>query len=801
MSENAQSKENKTYNADNIKVLKGLSAVRKRPAMYIGSTGTEGLHHLVYEVVDNSIDEALAGYCDYITVIIHVNNSVTVEDNGRGIPVDWHEKENMPAAQVVMTVLHAGGKFDKDSYKVSGGLHGVGVSVVNALSEELLLSVRREGTVWKQTYVRGVPSTKLTEEGKTKRTGTIVTFKPDPEIFTELEFSFDVLSKRLRELAFLNSGITILIKDERNDREHTFHYEGGISSFVEHLNQNKKTLHPKPIYFSAEKEGIILDIALQFNDSYTEQLFSFANNINTIEGGTHLSGFKSAVTRTFNAYSQANNLLKNLKMALTGDDIREGMTCVISVKIPEPQFEGQTKTKLGNSEVKGLVEAIVNEKLGEYLEENPAVAKRIIAKSVDAARARDAARKARDLTRRKNVLEVSSLPGKLADCQEKDPANSELFIVEGDSAGGSAKQARDRRNQAVLPLKGKILNVEKARFDKMLNNDEIRTIITALGTGIGGDDFNISKLRYHKVVIMTDADVDGSHIRTLLLTFFYRQMPEVVERGHLYIAQPPLFKMSKGKSSVYLKNEDDFSNYLIERSSEKVTVSIGEKKYNGKRLQNILQQLVRYEKYLSLLGRRGYSRPIIEVLLTKQIRWKNNFDDEAKVTALAGAYQALGYDVSALCPDEEQGTYEFNVSLGKNGSTIRHAIGFNLINLVEYKELYTLAHNLSDFDCPPFIIGDENSQVEINDKIELLHKVLDVGRGGVSIQRYKGLGEMNPGQLWETTMDPEKRIMLQVRVDDMVEADSVFTILMGDEVEPRKNFILANALSVNNLDI
>jgi DNA gyrase subunit B len=789
------------YNADNIKVLKGLSAVRKRPAMYIGSTSSLGLHHLVYEVVDNSIDEALAGYCDKITVVIHMDNSVTVEDNGRGIPVDWHDKENMSAAEVVMTVLHAGGKFDKGSYKVSGGLHGVGVSVVNALSVELNLEVRRDGKVWKQVYERGIPKSPLAGEGKTKRSGTKITFKPDPEVFTELLYNFDILSSRLRELAFLNSGITIQITDERFDKEHEFHYKGGISSFVEHLNRNKKVLHPKPIFFIAERAYVVAEISIQYNDGYSDQVFSFANNINTTEGGTHLSGFKAAVTRTLNSYAQGNSLLKNLKNNLSGDDVREGMTAVISVKIPEPQFEGQTKTKLGNSEVKGLVEAIVNEKLGEFLEENPAVARKVITKGVEAARAREAARKARDLTRRKSALEVSSLPGKLADCQEKDPANSELYIVEGDSAGGSAKQARDRKNQAILPLKGKILNVEKARFDKILTNDEIRNIITALGTGIGGDDFDISKLRYHKIVIMTDADVDGSHIRTLLLTFFFRQMPQVVERGHLYIAQPPLFRVAKGKKGQYLKNEDEYNAYLIERASDKISVKINGRSYSGKRLEGVLHQLIRYNDYLSRLARRGFCKEVIETLLDKKIRWKNQLDDAQKVGKLRSHFAELGFDLNEVTENEEQGTYGFDVAQGKNGASVWRRVGIDLINMIEYKELLVLGQQLSDFDNPPFMIDTGNDPVEAVDKVDLLNKSLKIGRGSLTIQRYKGLGEMNADQLWETTMDPEKRLFLQVRVDDVVEAEKMFTILMGDDVESRRNFIMANALTVTNLDV
>ena len=796
------------YNAENIKVLKGLSAVRKRPAMYIGSTGTTGLHHLVYEVVDNSIDEALAGFCSKIDVTIHIDNSITVEDNGRGIPVDWHEKEQMPAAQVVMTVLHAGGKFDKSSYKVSGGLHGVGVSVVNALAEEMLLEVRRDNKIWKQQYQKGDAVSELKAEGETERNGTKIHFKPDPEIFTETEYNFDTLANRLRELAFLNSGVYINIRDERDDNEVTFHYEGGIKSFVEHLNRNKKALHPIPIYFSADRDGIMMEFAIQYNDGYHEKLYTFANNINTTEGGTHLSGFKSALTRSVNNYASANNLFKNLKSNLSGDDIREGMTAVISVKIPEPQFEGQTKTKLGNSEVKGLVETIVNEKLGEFFEENPAICKKIIGKSIEAALAREAARKARDLTRRKSALEGSSLPGKLADCQEKDPALSELFIVEGDSAGGSAKQARDRKTQAILPLKGKILNVEKARFDKMLNNEEIRTIITALGTGIGADDFDISRLRYHKIVIMTDADVDGSHIRTLLLTFFYRQMPELVERGYLYIAQPPLFRVGKGKKGVYQKNTEDLDLYLLNRACEKVSVNVAGMSFTGNTLKNLLRnQLMQYVHLLDILAQRGYNRQIIEILLGQKIDSKAHLRDRAKLEKLRIHYRDLGFGVGEIVENDEHGTLEFDVAQGKNGSMIKRRIGIYLINMGVFQNLCKLMwgegvrKGLADFDKPPFEIRYKDKTELIEDKVELLDRILAIGRGGLNIQRYKGLGEMNPEQLWETTMDQKKRSMLQVRVEDVDNADSMFTILMGDEVEPRRNFIVENALTVTNLDI
>jgi DNA gyrase subunit B len=799
------------YTADKIKVLDDPTAVRKRPAMYIGSTGIKGLHHLVYEVVDNSIDEALAGFADRITVIIHIDDSITVEDNGRGIPVDEHPTEKKSAAEVVLTTLHAGGKFDNTTYKVSGGLHGVGVSVVNYLSEILVLEIRRNGFVYQQKYDRGVPKEPLKQIGQTKRSGTKVTFKPDPQIFEELVFSFDTLSQRLRELSFLNRGLEIAINDERSGKQHTFQYKGGIASFVTFLNQNKHPIHPKPIFFEAEKDGVICEIAFQYNSSYAETIFSFANTINTHEGGTHLSGFRSALTRTLNNYIGKSNLAKNLKVNLEGTDLREGLTAVLSVKLPNPQFEGQTKTKLGNSEVKGLVESVVNERLAAYLEEHPDVAKKIIEKAGEAARAREAARKAKDLIRRKSFMEGGSLPGKLADCREKDPALSELFLVEGDSAGGSAKQGRDPQFQAILPLKGKILNVEKARFDKVLENQEIITMVTALGTGLGQEEYSPEKLRYHNVVIMTDADVDGSHIRTLLLTFFYRQLPDIIEKGQLYIAQPPLFKIKKGKKERYLKDENGLEDYLITEGTEglKLYASQSPRAIIGDNLIKLMRKVLRYEKLLKQMERKNLPNALIDPFIQNPRFNENALRDEKTLqeimqeirNVITMHHPEISPVEFELQRDSEHNCFIIRVISRGKGSEKISLIDFDLLSSTEFEEMKKLAQEIRSFGAPPFRLGEDGASMDANDLSELINVVFTLGKKGLEIQRYKGLGEMNPEQLWETTMNPETRTMLQVKIEDAVEADSIFTVLMGDEVEPRRAFIYQNALEVKNLDI
>lgn len=792
-----------TYSADKIKVLEGLSAVRKRPSMYIGNVDMEGLHHLVYEVVDNSVDEAMAGYCDSIKVSIHSDNSVTVEDNGRGIPVGIHKTEKIPAVEVVMTKLHAGGKFDHDTYKVSGGLHGVGVSVVNALSILLEVEIRSEGKVYYQSYERGKSTSQVEVIGKTKRRGTRIHFKPDLDILKTDDFSFDIISQRLREMAFLTKGIKIVLEDERTDKKKEYQYKGGIVSFVEYLNKGRTPLHKSAIYMEASKEEVSLEVAMQYNDTYTEKIISFANNINTQEGGFHVVGFKSALTRTINNYATTSNLPKNLQEKLTGDDVREGLTAVISIKLKSPQFEGQTKTKLGNSEVKGLVETLVNDKLSTFLEENPTIARKIIGKVVDAARARDAAKRARDIARKKGALGEASLPGKLADCQETDPARKELFIVEGDSAGGSAKQGRDRRFQAVLPLKGKILNVEKARFDKMLKSEEVRILITALGTGIGRDEYSIDKLRYHKVIIMTDADVDGSHIRTLLLTLFYRMMPDLVDLGYLYLAQPPLFRVGKGKDATYIKQETRFNEFLMKRicQTKKLRTSQGERLLEKERLYVFLGNLVDYEKVAHRLERRGYDRSLIEFLIEKGLKDKSFLRDEARMRELAESLVSKGYKARELVTDEEHNVFELIVEPENNG-TMKIKIGWELVFSPDFQKGIVLWKDTLSPNKPPFTVHD-NGKVSFSadNQEELLSLLLNEAKKGLFIQRYKGLGEMNPDQLWETTMDPQKRTLLKVKVEDMFEAHDIFTVLMGDEVEPRRKFIETNALDVRRLDI
>jgi DNA gyrase subunit B len=787
------------YTAEDIKILKGLQAVRKRPAMYIGSTGPEGLHHLVYEVVDNSVDEALAGYCKNIEVILHHDGSCTVIDDGRGIPTEPHpgDPKGRSAAEIVLTELHAGGKFEAKAYRVSGGLHGVGVSVVNALSEWLEVEIKRNGNVYAQKFSRGTPVTPLEIIGKTRSTGTKITFKPDNEVFEVTEFSFDILSQRLRELAFLNKGLRISITDERSGKKQEFYYKGGIVSFVEHLNKNKTPLHPKPIYISGEKEGIIVEIALQYNDSYTETIYTFANNINTREGGTHLIGFKSALTRTANQYAHSSGIIKNGKTSLSGDDIREGLTAVISIKVPEPQFEGQTKMKLGNTEVKGIVESIVNEQLGQFFEEHPAYAKRIIDKALQAARARDAARKARELARRKGALEDAGLPGKLADCSEKDPAQSELFIVEGDSAGGSAKQGRDRRFQAILPLRGKILNVEKARLDKMLSSEEIKTLITALGTGVG-TEFDISKIRYHRIILMTDADVDGAHIRTLLLTFFYRQMPEIIEHGYLYIAQPPLYKVKKGRTEKYIQSDAELQEMLFELASEDVSIRYRGEFIKGKAVISVLKRIYEYVNLLNWFVLRRKDIDILEYLLSKDIE-DTILKDKVVLDSLCREIQEKFTNVKVLdiTFDEEHACYA--VELRRLGKRVRLMDEF--LNSPDFKELKVRYNIVKDLAPQPYVIKVKEEEHAFENIKDLFNAVLDTARKGLTIQRYKGLGEMNPQQLWETTMDPEKRTLLQVTVEDSVQADEIFTILMGDQVEPRKEFIVKHALEARNIDI
>ncbi|MHB8873636.1 MAG: DNA topoisomerase (ATP-hydrolyzing) subunit B [Myxococcaceae bacterium] len=798
------------YGIASITVLEGLEAVRKRPSMYIGDTAVYGLHHLVYEVVDNSVDEALAGVCTDIEVEIHVDNSISVKDNGRGIPVGPHPTvKGMDTVDVVMTKLHAGGKFENGAYKVSGGLHGVGVSCVNALSEWLNLEIQRDGKVYQQKYARGIPQQLVAEIGTTDKRGTKVSFKPDGTIFEVTEFNFDTLSQRLRELAFLNAGLKITIADERTSKSHEFQFEGGIVSFVEYLNRSKVALNEKPIFFRTEKDNVQLEIALQWNDGYDERVFTFANNINTHEGGSHLIGFKSALTRTINSYAEKSGLWKDLKEAPTGEDAREGLAAVISIKLPSPQFEGQTKTKLGNSEVKGLVEQMVNEQLGIYFEENPNTAKKVVAKIGDATRARIAARKARETVRRKGILDGASLPGKLADCQSKDPSESELYIVEGDSAGGSAKQGRDRRNQAILPLRGKILNVEKARFEKMLTSAEIVTLITALGTGIGREEYKPEEVRYHRIILMTDADVDGSHIRTLLLTFFYRQMQELITNGYLYIAQPPLYKVTRNKKDTYLKDDDAKNEYLMRIAGERARVVTTTSELTGEPLRELLKKVITYKQRLDKLGVRRDPRIIDALVQATSIDASTLLDLEKlsdEVEKMHPYLEARNPDVLAQLEmvrmaDPEHQSKKLVFRSEVNGSPRETVIDHAFLSSPEYKEMLALRDAFTALGPSPYMVKFDDTEVAARSAQDVLEATLEDAQKGLNIQRYKGLGEMNPEQLWETTMDPTRRTLLQVKVDDAVESDEIFSLLMGEAVEPRREFIEKNALYVQNLDV
>ena len=810
MAENTKGNSGEAYDAGSIRVLEGLEGVRKRPAMYIGSTGEMGLHHLVYEVVDNSVDEAMAGHATTINVTIHLDNSITITDDGRGIPVAKHDS-GVSAAEVVMTKLHAGGKFDANSYKVSGGLHGVGVSCVNALSEELHLEIWREGSTWEQTYSRGLPTSQLEATGKAgRKTGTKITFKPDHEIFTTTVFKHDILSTRLREMAFLNAGLKIVFTDEREEREpQIFHFEGGIAEFVKYLGRGKTPLHPEPIHFTGEREiggdqGMVqIEIALQYNDTYQETLFSFANTINTVDGGTHLAGFRSALTRTINAYAQQAGLFRNVKENLSGDDVREGLTAVVSVKLPQPQFEGQTKGKL-NSDIQGQVQQIVNDQLGVYFEQNPSIAKGVVQKAIEASRAREAARKARDLTRRKGALDSAGLPGKLADCQERNPERAELFIVEGESAGGTAKQGRDRKYQAILPLKGKILNVEKARYDKMLSHEEIRAMITALGTGIGVDDFDISKLRYHKIILMTDADVDGSHIRTLLLTFFFRQMRDLIDKGHVYIAQPPLYRIKRGKKETYIKDELEMTREIINIAIDGVSIEVGRNGSQGqvleqKQLHDFLLRLDEYAAMFWKLERRLRNAKVVKLLSSSNINLdsKEHFQDKKNLEEIVKRMTDLGIEAKLL-DDEMHSAHSIAFKEGTEGERV---FGINESQQPEYRRMRALSQKLTELDKPPFIVVSKKSTDTLEDPLELLNHVKNAAMKDASIQRYKGLGEMNSSQLWDTTMNADTRRLLRVKIDDAVETEEIFSTLMGESVEARRKFIGDNALDVKNLDI
>jgi DNA gyrase subunit B len=801
------SEQNSAYGAEQIKVLDGLEAVRKRPAMYIGNTAEEGLHHLIYEVVDNSIDEALAGHCNRISVTIHEDNSVTIEDNGRGIPVDMHPTENMSALELVMTTLHAGGKFDHSSYKVSGGLHGVGVSVVNALSSNAIAEIKRNGTIYRQTYSYGIRTGELEEIGTTEKTGTKIIFTPDPSIFTETTvFKYDIVRNRLRELSFLNRGVRIYLKDERSGAEDNFHFEGGISSYVKYLNRNRTAIHPEPIFIEGEKDQVQVEICFQYFDGYSERLFSFVNNINTKEGGTHVAGFRSALTKCINRYASDDVVPKNLKAKMGGDDVREGLTCVVSVRVPNPQFEGQTKTKLGNSEVKSIVDSLCNEKLGVYLEQNPGVAKAILSKAVEAARARDAARKARELSRKKGGLSVM-MAGKLAECQSKKPEEREIFIVEGDSAGGSAKQGRDRAVQAILPLRGKIMNVEKARFDKILGSEEIKQLIASLGTGIGREEFDVEKLRYHKIIIMTDADVDGAHIRTLLLTFFYRQMLPLLENGFVYIGQPPLYRLGRGKKEKYFLDDDALNNYLYDQASKFIRIrpENGEE-VNQNSMVELLQKLTLFERITAYMERLNIPEPMTVFLLEKNVRSADQFQDQAFLESLLEHIKKLDVTIGNIRPCRwRPSCYESDIAF-QGQSHMMTTLGPNIPLIAEYRHGLELYSEIKEYLKGTFtIIRTSNSGQEKEYTADNWHELINIVREetfrGSHLQRYKGLGEMNPEQLWDTTMNPENRTLLQVKIENAESADDIFTTLMGDKVEPRREFIQNHALEVSEIDI